>query len=554
MKPVGLFSPKKILSWYENQNPRSLGQGRFGRVWEYKTSDGLIAVKEANITREQLGTNPSLLREASLMLGLDHPNILHLDDVFFTSRKGELETMDLIFPRAIGNLLPYIETVSNNIFKNMLILKFLMIQIIYAVAYLHMYDILHGDLNPENILIQSTSRDGFIQIWVSDFGISTTGNCQAREKFSGYKTEYTAPEVRVGERTSFESDSYSIGVIFYAILTRKPYRIHRIRETKQFQGDPIEIENPEIREFLHSMLNLDPSKRINPIDLFWNPWFNDVRGYLLPLKGEKIRHKTCLESLKSSPAPLPAPIRRDEIKNFQSFYHPFLKNLQTAWEISDRIVGLVITMFESVIYRVKSKIVEDKYLIYFYAVFSLVTQVMYLDEKLDGLIYENITNIRGIKIAEVKMAKREILSNLEPLEKGGHYAIGFSYFMATSHDFMLIFLKDYRLKTTYDVANTLLQIAYYTKMNQLYSPIILANMYVFLGTRFSAEDHIYIDVNQRTDKFKDMLLTFQLNLAEVFAKYDGWELEHCARGRVNTLTVYKETNLNINDFVNEIKY
>ena len=102
--------------------------------------------------------------------------------------------MNLIFPRAVANLSVYITILSNK-YRELISkgqtsvpepllrqIKFLILQILYAVAYLNMYDIVHGDLKPENVLIQPGLIEGLNRIWISDFGLATTGDCQYREE------------------------------------------------------------------------------------------------------------------------------------------------------------------------------------------------------------------------------------------------------------------------------------------------------------------------------------------------------------------------------------
>ena len=91
-------------------------------------------------------------------------------------------------------------------------------EIIVALEYLHNNNILYRDLKPENILLDS---EGHIKI--TDFGLSKTGVEPGQKSHSFVGTpEYLCPEIIKGEGHTRSADWWSLGAVFYEMLTSRP--------------------------------------------------------------------------------------------------------------------------------------------------------------------------------------------------------------------------------------------------------------------------------------------------------------------------------------------
>lgn len=89
-----------------------------------------------------------------------------------------------------------------------------MLQLTEGVSYIHEHGILHRDLKPDNLFYLP---DGSIKI--ADFGIACRiGEAQQGDAVTG-TVYYCAPEVLMGNPSRIGSDIYSMGVIFFEILT-----------------------------------------------------------------------------------------------------------------------------------------------------------------------------------------------------------------------------------------------------------------------------------------------------------------------------------------------
>lgn len=89
-----------------------------------------------------------------------------------------------------------------------------MLQLTSGVQYIHDHGILHRDIKPDNLFYLP---DGSVKI--ADFGISTQlGEKQIGDAVTG-TVYYTAPEILMGGEAGPSSDIYSMGIVFYEMLT-----------------------------------------------------------------------------------------------------------------------------------------------------------------------------------------------------------------------------------------------------------------------------------------------------------------------------------------------
>ncbi len=505
--------------WFQKEKGKILGEGAFGRVWGFSTPEGELAVKESSFHDQQLGTDPYLLREASFMYRLKHPNILPLKDIFFSHK-----TMSLVFPMGSGNLRDYMNENHKKLSQDPILVKSLMLQIMSAIEYLHFNDILHGDIKPENVIMQPRTRtnENYLpQIWISDFGIATVGGCQRREKSNFFTFAYQAPELKAGIEYGGPADMYAIGVIFYEFLTHKIYT----------PDQSIEFQDPKITELLRSMLAVDPTKRSKLRTLIDDPWFREGKTFLqLKVRDQKRKYENCYDLLISTEAKLPS----ENSKNYspRKIYDHFFE-LLFRLKISDRVVSVILAMFETVM-------PENDRLLYFQAVLSLVTQVLDTDnEDLEKSIYTWIG--RKEKIVNIK---RLILRS-----RMDDYRPGLDYFMATSYDFVETHLFDYVNPITASAARTLLQVSYYTKLAQFHSPHQIAKLCIFLGRAYSGEKYKPIKTDQDDLKFKIMIFLFQQDLTELLPNLDS--LRRCQRGEIGIWQIVHLAMKNVDYFFEE---
>ena len=127
-----------------------IGEGTYGVVYRARDtiSNEIVALKKVRMEREKDGIPLSGLREISLLLNLEHKNIVqlkevavgrHLDSIFLVMEYCEQDLASLLDNMA----LPFKEAQ----------IKCLMLQLLHGVQYLHERFIVHRDLKVSNLLL-----------------------------------------------------------------------------------------------------------------------------------------------------------------------------------------------------------------------------------------------------------------------------------------------------------------------------------------------------------------------------------------------------------------
>lgn len=187
---------------------RCLGRGSQGTVL-LATDQRLsrqVALKLLQPTGNELDEN-QLNSEARIASQLQHPNLVTLYEV------GTYHHLHyLVFELVDGeSLKDHLKREGRLSMKDAVILTS---QILAGVAYLHSQGVVHRDLSPANILL---TRDGIPK--VTDFGISTLVQDQvAGAQISG-TLPYMSPEPFNGAKLGPHSDVFTLGAIFYELLT-----------------------------------------------------------------------------------------------------------------------------------------------------------------------------------------------------------------------------------------------------------------------------------------------------------------------------------------------
>ena len=209
-----------------------IGKGAMGEV--YKGHDPIlnrfVAIK---IIAETLGTDSDLVerfkREARNAAGLNHPNIITIYD--FVEEEGHLYmVMELLEGQDLKELIKSGAPVTMDQILS------IMEQISDGLGFAHSRGIIHRDLKPANIHV---SKNG--QVKILDFGLVHEASSDMTKTGQVMGTpNYMSPEQVQGLRVDPRSDIFSLGAVFYELLTRKkPFSADSIHATmfKVVQGD-----------------------------------------------------------------------------------------------------------------------------------------------------------------------------------------------------------------------------------------------------------------------------------------------------------------------------
>ena len=204
------FCGKRLDGRYEIMEIIGVG----GMAVVYKAYDNIddriVAVK---ILKDEYLTNEEFKRrfknESKAIAVLSHPNIVRVYNVSFGDR---IQYIVMEYVDGI-TLKEYIEQQGAINWKEAV---HFMGQILTALQHAHDKGIVHQDIKPQNILLL---QDGTIK--VTDFGIARFSRADSNttsEKAIG-SVHYISPEQARGEITDEKADIYSVGVVFYEILT-----------------------------------------------------------------------------------------------------------------------------------------------------------------------------------------------------------------------------------------------------------------------------------------------------------------------------------------------
>ena len=154
-----LFMERHQSPWNFYEELEELGAGFYGVVKKVRLIKNPEIIRAMKIIPEEnvlQGEGASLIDEIEILKKLEHPNIMKVYESFVDNHNYYIvsELCDQ------GHLLSKLEKLGK---MDQIVVKFLMGQILNAVAYLHEKNILHGDLKLENVLLYTT-KDFLIKV------------------------------------------------------------------------------------------------------------------------------------------------------------------------------------------------------------------------------------------------------------------------------------------------------------------------------------------------------------------------------------------------------
>ena len=219
MDRVGGFVPPKPAQLAEHFPQLEIlgliGQGGMGAV--YKTRQrGLGRLVALKILPPEAAQDPSFAvrfgREAGALAKLNHPHIVAVHD---SGCVGGLHYVLMEYVDGV-NLREAIQTNELTPEEALAIVP----QICDALQYAHDEGVVHRDIKPENILLD---KKGTVKI--ADFGLARLLD-QTPDNFTLTGThqvmgtpKYMAPEQMEGSQVDHRADIFSLGVVFYEMLT-----------------------------------------------------------------------------------------------------------------------------------------------------------------------------------------------------------------------------------------------------------------------------------------------------------------------------------------------
>lgn len=181
-----------------------LGRGGMGVVYAAcradKAFEQKLAIKLLQSDLAQVFDNRALFGEAQLLAKLNHPNIakvfdggIHNGEVYIVMEHVEGTSLDTFLSQHALSL-----TQKLNLFG----------QVCSALEYSHHQGIVHGDIKPENILV-----DEYQHIKLIDFNLTQKANVSLgySECLTAFSKAFASPEQQQGKPVTASSDIYALG-------------------------------------------------------------------------------------------------------------------------------------------------------------------------------------------------------------------------------------------------------------------------------------------------------------------------------------------------------
>ena len=277
----------KSISGYTLQ--RHLGTGGMAEVWYAENKIGKKAAVKLLLPKlcDDDNVKSRFLTEAKVMVELDHPNIRQVYDY------GDIDGRPAIVMEYLDGEDLKTRLKRGQRFKEVELERWWN-QLVSALNYTHQKGIVHRDIKPGNIFVDSEGN-----IKLLDFGIA-----KVRESISKTQTGqklgtlmYMSPEqVKDSKHIDYRTDVYSLAVTFVHLITgKRPYDSDTSSDfeiSEQIVYKPLDLSGLPTawRNFLSPYLNKAPEQRprLRPFEAIVSPQTNDddETGLGTPQSGE----------------------------------------------------------------------------------------------------------------------------------------------------------------------------------------------------------------------------------------------------------------------------
>ena len=242
---------------------RLLGQGGMGAVYlaHDRELDRKVALK---VIRADMAANPEILKrfkqELILARQITHRNVIRIFDLA-QAENIKFITMELVEGEDLQAVLRRKKKLDPAEAAN------IMAQVCRALEAAHGEGVIHRDLKPQNIMLDKMGR-----VYVMDFGIARSITASGMTQTGALigTPDYMSPEQAKGLPLDARSDLFTVGIIFYEILSgTTPFNADTTmgklwKRTSEPPRPLIELDKTipaELSDIVKKCLEIDPDKR-----------------------------------------------------------------------------------------------------------------------------------------------------------------------------------------------------------------------------------------------------------------------------------------------------
>ena len=210
------------------------------------------------------------VHEAKLAVALSHANIVHVLD-FGRTDEGLYIAMEFVDGVDLASLVSLHEKGLPTA-----VAFHVALEVCKGLDFAHESGVVHRDVSPSNILLSVAG-----EVKVADFGVALAHHGDAGRSAVGRivgKWAYMSPEQTVGDKLDARSDQFSLGIVFYELLTgtcptRGDDREETLARIRDRPFAPPSAINSEVHEALDQIvlrcLEREPSARFSSVaDVF----------------------------------------------------------------------------------------------------------------------------------------------------------------------------------------------------------------------------------------------------------------------------------------------
>ena len=219
---------------------REIGSGGMGTVFLAERDDGEFTQQVAlKIVRQSIADSAIIerfRRERQILANLNHPNIAALHDGGVNAEGEPFLAMEYVDGETLTD---YVEKHRLSIRERLR----LFLKICNAVSYAHRNLVVHRDIKPSNILVTTDGEPKLL-----DFGLAKAFESDAAKTqtaLRAFTPAYASPEQIQGGNITTASDVYSLGVVFYELLTG---------------AKPLNFDNKSFEEIVRTIESSEPAK------------------------------------------------------------------------------------------------------------------------------------------------------------------------------------------------------------------------------------------------------------------------------------------------------
>ncbi|WP_109487088.1 serine/threonine-protein kinase [Occallatibacter savannae] len=267
---------------------RLIGRGGMGAVYLAHRADGnfeqQVAIKLIDLPLATDLFRERLRMERQILAGLNHPYIARLIDGGVTTDGEPFLVMEYVDGTPINR---FCDENALSLAQRLLLFR----NVCEAVQFAHQNLVIHRDLKPDNIFVTAEGTPRLLDFGTAKLLSPSRPGSESeltRQGFQSFTPQYASPEQVLGNAITTASDTYSLGVLLYLLLTGKlPYELKEFTTSEMLRviceepphrpghGNGLHIDT-DLEAIALKALRKEPSERY----LTAHQFAADVQAYL----------------------------------------------------------------------------------------------------------------------------------------------------------------------------------------------------------------------------------------------------------------------------------